>query len=196
MRVTFGEFRGIMRAPGPGGATGIFSGPTLYPVRQSAVARYHSEGLAAAEAALDRGLSGYWSRPGGPSTQARNLRAQFARYVVLDRADGRPAAAVPLGSDVPYGPHTIGVSVDVVLFDAAGYAARLLLWDTAPFSSGIAHLYAAPAVSAVEQELGLPVTHVDVWQLRAGEEIRISRGAALSYLPEVQRRLDVTLGNP
>jgi hypothetical protein len=196
VRVTFGEFRGIMRAPGPGGSAGSFSGPTLYPVRQSAVAQYHAAGLAAAEAALDRGMSRYWSRPGGPSTQARNLRAHFARYVALDRADGRPAARVPLDTDVPCGRNVIGVSVDVVLFDAAGYAARLLLWDTAPFSSEIAHLYAAPAVIAVEQELGLPVSDVDVWQLRSGQEVRISRAAAVGHMSEVQRRLALTLGSP
>src|SRR5438128_7457128 len=91
MRVTFGTFRGIMRNPGPTGAASGFSGPTVYPIRQSAVAQYHSAGLGAAEAALDRGLSGYWSQPGGPSTQARNLRAFFARYVVLDRARGLAA---------------------------------------------------------------------------------------------------------
>jgi hypothetical protein len=194
-RVSFAEFRGVVRSPGAAPpASGGF--PTPHPVRQAAIRRYHDQGLAAARQVLDDGLSRYWSRPGGPATQARNTRSAFARYVELDVSDGRPAAYMGLEHNVVIGSHTVGVRLDVVLFDepGVGYDGRLLLWETAPCTRDLAELYAAPCVEAIEQRLGLPANIIDIWQLRHRTEFRVTSADARARIADVGAVLVRSLG--
>jgi hypothetical protein len=196
-RVSFGVFRGVVRSGGsPGAAGGIGGFPTTTPVREKAVRCLHTLGLAAAQQALDDGLGRYWSTPGGPSTQARNTRRAFARYVDLDRADGRQAALLELGHEVTFGPHTVGARVDVVLFDpsGAGYDGRLLLWDLPPLTRDLAELFAAPCVAAIDAELGLPARQIDVWQLRHRIEITVDARTARGRYNDVATLLTQSLG--
>jgi hypothetical protein len=196
-RLSFGTFRGVVRSGGaPGAATGPGSFPTTTPVRDKAVRCLHAHGLAAAQQALDDGLGGYWSTPGGPSTQARNTRHAFARYVALARADGRQPAAIELKHDAIFGPHTVGARVDVVLFDpsGAGYDGRLLLWDTPQLTHDTAELFAAPCVAAIEAELGLPARQIEVWQLRHGVELTIDAATARTRFDDVTALLAQSLG--
>jgi hypothetical protein len=196
-RVSFGSFRNVVRsggAPGAGAGPGNF--PTTTPVRERAVRCLHRQGLAAAQQALNEGLSGYWSTPGGPSTQARNTRAAFARYVALDRADGRPPAVVELKDDVTFGSHVVGVRVDVVLFEpsGAGYDGRLLLWDTPQLTRDLAELFAAPCVALVDNQLGLPVRQIDLWQLRHRVEVTVDAATARGRYSDVEALLRQSLG--
>lgn len=196
-RVSFGSFREVVRsggAPGAGGGLGNF--PTTTPVREKAVRCLHRQGLAAAQQALNDGLSRYWSTPGGPSTQARNTRAAFARYVALNRADGRPPAIVELKNDVAFGPHVVGARVDVVLFDpsGAGYDGRVLLWDTPQLTRDAAELFAAPCVALIDDHLGLPVRQIDVWQLRHRVEMTVEAATARGRYGDVETLLRNSLG--
>lgn len=196
-RVSFGTFRGVVRSGGArGAAAGLGGFPTTTPVREKAVRYLHAQGLAAAQQTLNDGLSGYWSTPGGPSTQGRNTRRAFARYVELDRADPRQPALVELKHDVAFGPHTVGVRVDVVLFDQSGtgYDGRLLLWDTAQLTRAAAELFAAPCVAVIDAELGLPARQIDVWQLRHRVEITVDAATARGRYNDVDALLRRSLG--
>jgi hypothetical protein len=196
-RISFGTFRGVVRSGGAASAAGGTGGfATTSPVRDKAVRCLHAQGLAAAQQALDDGLGGYWSTPGGPSTQARNTRRAFARYVSLNRADGRQPAVVELKHDATFGPHTVGVRVDVVLFEpsGAGYDGRLLLWDTPQLTRDLAELFTAPCVAAIDAELGLPAHQIEIWQLRHHVEMAIDAQAARGRFNDVSALLTQSLG--
>jgi hypothetical protein len=88
---------------------------------------------------------------------------------------------------VPVGPNDIGVNVDIILMDPGGYCARLLLWDKPVPSESEAELLAAPVAAAIEQELGVGRTSaVEVWHLRSGATLTLSRDKALRRLPEIE----------
>jgi hypothetical protein len=194
-RIPFSDFRSVARSPGSPPDRSGTGFPTPHPVRQRAVRSYHREGLAAARQALDEGLSRYWSRPGGPATQARNTRRAFERYVSLDSADGREFAHLGLEHDVVAGAHSVGTRIDVVLFSPndEGYDGRLLLWDTPRCTQELAELYAAPCVAAIDAVLGLPAQSMGVWQLRHRAEFEVDAEVARDRLGDVTTLLAQSL---
>jgi hypothetical protein len=127
------------------------------------------------------------------ASQARTTRLGFQRYVSLEHQDARFVATVNLEADVSFGPHDVGVRVDVVLFEDDGFAGRVLLWDVSPCDMRLAEMYSAPCVRLIEEGLGLNCHAIDVWQLRHQSEFRVSRQAAMRRLPEVRSTLDLAL---
>jgi hypothetical protein len=112
-------------------------------------------------------------------------------------ADIRPAFAVPLNRDVDYPPDTIGVHIDVILFDPLGYVPRLVLWDANEFTFDRARLYAAPAWHAAEAELGSGrVPRAEVWHLRSGIERLVTAAEAQAAQTEAARVIHRVAGTP
>jgi hypothetical protein len=84
------------------------------------------------------------------------------------------------------GPHIVGVVVDVILLDPAGYVARHVLWDRPELTQENAELLAAPICSALLGELGEDrVVGVEVWHLRSGTQRFVDMNTAMARLPEV-----------
>jgi len=98
-----------------------------------------------------------------------------------------------LRSDLVLPPDELGVYVDVLLLDDAGYVPRLVLWDTNEPTDQRVQLYAAPAWRVAEQELGTGrVPEVEVWHLRSARQFVVSAGsaeAALTTVGQIVHRL-------
>ena len=86
------------------------------------------------------------------------------------------------------GANTVGVSIDLVLLDAAGYVGRLILWDVPPLTQELAELLALPAVAALRAELGDDrVAGVEVWHLRDGTQVLVDAPTAAARLDDASR---------
>jgi hypothetical protein len=187
--VTFATFRAAVRNPAAG-LPGPFQGVSTSSIRQKAVRVFHRQGTVAARAALEQGLGGYFSQPGGPSTQAANTRVAFERYLGLASGDPRPMALLDVTTDVALGTNQVGVRIDVVLFETRGYSGRLLLWDTEPLNRSLAEVFAAPCAVGIDAVLGAGTCQtIEVWQLRHGVEFQVLRSAALAQVSEAATRL-------
>lgn len=201
-RITNGLYRAGVRDRGVtlAAAAATFMPPTPYATATAAVTRYHREDATRAAQALDRSFrnSTYWGASGTPQAGWANaIRDCFATYCKMAASDSRPAFAVPLTRDVDYPPDTIGVHIDVVLLDPDGYVPRLVLWDANDFTKTRAHLYAAPAWYAAEEELGAGrVPRVEVWHLRSGVERIVTSGEAQAAQTEAARVIHRVAGTP
>lgn len=199
MRVTLGDVRDIGRQgvrwrPHPPDA--VIVSPSS--VRSKAVRIYHDETHSSALAYLDgrrrdgsRGLAGTFSPTGSRARQGQRTRQAFARYAQLEVRDGRPVADLALTGDVQIGSHTVGTTVDVVLFTTGGYSGRLLTWDLAGVTPEVADLMAVPAVLLIDQKLGEGTcVDIEVWDLENGVKWLIPRESGLSRLPNAALTLD------
>lgn len=199
-RITLSELKGAIRSPGSRRAPQVGGIPTPMPSAMSAVRRFHGEGAAAAVGYLNQTFSrsSYWGPGGRPQATAwaNAVMRSFDNYVALASADDRPVLPGGVACDVQVGTHTIGVSVDVVLLDAAGYVARHVLWDVPELSQDDAELQAAPIVVGLEAELGPGrVVGVEVWHLRSGSTFFVAAGAAIARLAEVEQIVEAFLAD-
>lgn len=130
-RVTFGVYRKGVREPA---TTLVTAGaanlpPTPMPTATAAIVRHHRDGPAAAAARMDASYrkSSYWGGRGTPAAGWANaMRECYATCVQLTSNDTRPAFATGLNRDFPLPPDELGVYIDVVLLDPAGYVPRLV----------------------------------------------------------------------
>jgi hypothetical protein len=185
VRLTFGVYRAATRDPSVT-VSGYAHGPgfpTPFPIASSAVRRYHREGAAAAERALDRTLrrSAYWGAPGTPRAGwADAIRRCFRTYVDLASPDTRPAFETGYTTDLEYGDDELAVYVDVVFLDPTGYAGRIVLWDRTAVTRHDAVLMAAPVVRALGDELGADrIRSTEVWHLRSTTQHLVTADEAL-----------------
>ncbi|HTZ87655.1 MAG TPA: hypothetical protein VMB05_13395, partial [Solirubrobacteraceae bacterium] len=119
---------------------------------------------------------------------ANAMRACYQTYIRLASTDTRPAFATGLNRDLPLPPDELGVYIDVVLLDPAGYVPRLVLWDSNELTPELAVCYAAPAWAVLEAELGTGrVPAIEVWSLRAPTQRFITPTQAHAALPDVTR---------
>ena len=193
-RITYGLYRKGVREPSLTLTTSAngFSPPTPFPSAASAVVRYHREGGEAAAERLDRSFrnSSYWGPSGSPQNRgwANAIRNCFQTYRNLADQDGRSAFTEGLRSELVLPPDELGVYIDVLLFDSAGYVPRLVLWDTNDPTDQRVLLYAAPAWRVAEEELGTGrVPEVEVWHLRTARQFVVSAGSAEAALPIVDQ---------
>lgn len=192
-RITFGAYRAGVRNTGLTLATygTTFVPPTPFPSASAAVVRFHRDGPEAATRELDRSLrsSSYWGAPGSPQEGWANaIRESFEVYRAMASEDDRPAFVTGLNADLSFPPDELGVHVDVVLLDSAGYVPRLVLWDASDLSGDRAILYAAPAWMAAEQELGPErVPSVEVWHLRSRTQFDVSSAEAEAAMVDARR---------
>ena len=88
--------------------------------------------------------------------------------------------------DLAFPPDELGVYIDVVLLDPAGYVPRLVLWDANELTRTLATYYAAPAWKVLEHELGEGrVAHVEVWSLRAPTQMTVAPAQCQTALDDV-----------
>lgn len=196
-RITLSEFkkaardRSLRRLPTGTGS----SFPTPMPIAASAVRQLHRAGAPSANAQLDAAFnrSTHWGASGPAHARgwATSIRSSFQTYVTLASADARPALAAPVSADVQIGTNTVGVSLDVVLLDPAGYVGRYLLWDKGELTQDNAELLAAPLVQMLQQELGEDrVAGIEIWHLRTGTQSYVDAPTALGRLHEVGSIID------
>jgi hypothetical protein len=165
--------------------------PTPIPTATSAVKRFHQDGAAAAIRQLDQAFdrSDYWGPAGRPQARgwANSIRRCFQGYVDLASGDRRAVVQSPMTTTVQVGGDTVGVSVDVVLSDAAGHVGRVLLWDTPPLTRGDAEILAAVVVQAVNHEFGRGRSAgAEIWHLRSGVQVFVDATTATRRLREVR----------
>jgi hypothetical protein len=165
------------------------------PTATSAVRRFHRDGTAVATAQLNGAFdrSGHWGPNGSPRARgwADAIRACFQTYVELAARDGRPTLGSPVTTDIGVGGDAIGVSLDVVLLDRAGYVGRYLLWDRPDLTRDDAEMLAAPVVRALQQELGEDrVAGAEIWHLRSGDQMFVDVPTALARLAEIEAIVD------
>jgi hypothetical protein len=171
--------------------------PTPYPSASASIARFHREGPDAAWYALDNALasSNYWGPNGTPQATgwANAIRACFRVYRSMAEVDPRPSFATSLNRTLYLPPDDLGVHIDVVLLDPAGYVPRLVLWDKNDLTPDRAALYAAPVWSVLEGELGVGrIPRVEIWHLRSADQEVISAEeatASLERAEEIVRRV-------
>jgi hypothetical protein len=191
-RVTFGLYRAGVRNAGMTLTTAPTTPtPTPFPTATAAIVRHHREGPARAWHEMDRSFrrSPYWGQRGTPQGGwADAIRRCYSTYRELSEVDARPAFAAGLNRDLEFPPDELGVYIDVVLLDPAGYAARLVLWDSNELTQERAVLYAAPAWRVLEDDLGNGrVTGVEVWHLRTAQQITVGPDEAEQALADVER---------
>jgi hypothetical protein len=170
--------------------------PTPLPTATATIVRHHRDGPTIAAARMDASYrkSPYWGARGTPAAGWANaMRGCYATYVQLTSNDTRPAFATGLNRDLPLPPDELGVYLDVVLLDPAGYVPRLVQWDANELTRPLAQRYAAPAWRVLEDELGQGrVAHVEVWSLRAPTQIIVTPAecnAALGDVASIVHRL-------
>jgi hypothetical protein len=186
MRFTFGQFRRASRDPTfriqPGRQSG---GPNTAGTLRASVRAFHQHGEVAGETALERGLSGYFSRPENRG-QADRARQMFRNYVRLSDADGRIAFDFDIAGDLVIGDDTLAVSVDLALLDPNGYAGRIMLWDQLPCDRDAAETIAGPAFQLLVNELGEGRTdNMEVWHMPAPARFAFSAADAMGALRRV-----------
>jgi hypothetical protein len=163
---------------------------------RKAIRLFHTAGVEAASAALEGGLkSGYWRDRG--ISRAKNARQLLDTYIDLARADGRPAS--PVGScDISALGHTINADLDLILHDAVTVTGRLCIYANVgpglPFER-CALIAAAPFRGLCEEFekedslFGETVKGIEVWQLRCGQCVTVSRDAAAAAWPSLLSHL-------
>lgn len=196
-RVTFGMYRVGVREPNTtlgSYAAGRGDAPIVTPIStaRSAVTRHHRESPQAARERLLRSFrdSQYWGPKGRP--QARGWAAAIVRcydtYAQLTSQDRHPSFATALERDLDLPPDALGVHVDVVLLDNAGYVPRLVLWDDNELTASRAVQFAAPAWRVMEDDLGEGrVSAVEVWSLRQPTCRTVTPAEARAAMPQVAR---------
>jgi len=189
-RITLGELKKAGRDPASRRSVGNGSFPTPMPMAMAAVRRLHRDGAASARQRLVRSIeqSDYWGPRGRPQSRswAQGMIECFDTYVQMDLRDGRQALQSGLARDVGLGGNVVGVNLDVILLDPAGYVGRHTLWDRAELTSEDATLQAAPIVSALQDSLGADrVVGVQVWHLRSGTEEFVDANSALARMADV-----------
>ena len=163
--------------------------PTTTSPLRAAVAAYHREGAEAAQKQLNVGLSGYFAQPGAPSVKARMAQVNLDTYINLATQDTREAFDTGVGVDLDFGAHQLFVTLDVLLFDASGYAGRLLLWgdDANSMTLENLELLATTGILAMRQELGEDrIVGVDVWKIRSRSNASVPNARAEVYSGELQ----------
>jgi hypothetical protein len=193
MRFTFGQYRRAARDPTfrvqPGRQSG---GPNTAGTLRASVRAFHRDGEAAGQAALERGLAGYFAKPEN-TRQADRARVMFRNYVRLSQTDGRDAFDFDIEGDLEIGDDTLAVSVDLALFDPNGYAGRILLWDQQPCDRDAALAIAGPAFQLLGNELGSDRTdNVEVWHMPAPARFAFTAAeatAALALMPALLRQM-------
>ncbi len=189
MRFTFGQYRRAARDPTfrvqPGRQSG---GPNTAGTLRASVRAFHRDDEAAGQAALERGLAGYFARPEN-RRQANRARVMFRNYVRLSQADGRDAFDFDIEGDLEIGDDILAVSVDLALFDPNGYAGRIVLWDQQPCDRDAALAIAGPAFQLLGNELGSDRTdNVEVWHMPAPARFAFTAAeatAAVALMPAV-----------
>jgi hypothetical protein len=201
-RVTFGMYRKGVREPAitlrsAAAANANFTLVTPMRTAQSAIARHHREGPAAARERMNRAFreSPYWGPKGTPQARgwADAIRRCYDTYADLSRDDMRPAFATSIGRDLSLPPDILGVHVDVLLLDREGYVPRLVFFDKNDLSRASAIQYAAPVWRVIENELGEGrVAGVEVWSLRQPSQLTVlpaEARAAMTQVANVVHRL-------
>jgi hypothetical protein len=201
MRISGSDLRDIARIGGPGWRPRPPDAVIVTPsgIRKKALSLYHEEGLAEALAYLagnrpgSTGLGGTYGRGGSREQQGRRTAAQFDRYVRYDINDGRPYAELGLSAEVVIGRHVVRATLDVVVFDAVGYAGRLLNWDLQGVDRPVAEMLAVPMVLLMDQQLGTgTAVEVAVWDLEHDRRWIVTRGTALNLVNELAVLLNIT----
>ena len=199
MRFTYSQFREIARTGGTGWRPpNPNAKPTsTYGTRNKAVRLLHEQSEAAAIDYLEgrgdgKGLTGYFGPGERGARQGALTRQAFNYYAAQARRDARPWVNLFLSADVPVGPDTVNVVIDVVLHEVRGYVGRLLLWESATHCNEVlATRYAGPCVGALSQTLGtgIPVAEVEVWHLHDEIKWLIAPEDALEALDDAARGL-------
>lgn len=157
---------------------------------RKAIKMFHTGGVEAASSALEDGLkSEYWRRAG--ISRAKNARYMLDTYIDFARADPRTVSTVGK-SDVRALGYVINADVDVVLHDSLSVAGRVCI--LADVGNGLSldqcALVAAAPFKALCDEFepedalfGETVTGIDIWQLRCGQCIYVSREDATDAWP-------------
>ncbi len=197
-RVTFSMYRIGVREPNTtlrSYAVDRGDRPIVTPtsIARSAITRHHRESPQAARDRLVQSFRGsnYWGAKGRPP--ARGWAAAIVRcydtYAHLTSEDRRPAFATALERDLELPPDdALGVHVDVVLLNDAGYVPRLVLWDDNELTAARAVLFAAPAWRVMEDDLGEGrVPAVEVWSLRQPTCRTVTSADAAAAMPQVAR---------
>ena len=105
----------------------------------------------------------------------------YDNYAQMTSGDTRAMVSTSLERDLDVPPNVIGVRIDALLLDPAGYVPRIVLWDKNELTAERATLYAAPVLLAVEEELGGGrVAETEVLHLRSRLQLIISNDDALS----------------
>jgi hypothetical protein len=191
LRLTFGQFRTAVANPDWRPSDPRPQWPTTTSTLNSAVRTYYSEGLDSAYRRLDRGLSGYFARPGRPAGMARRARALFDVYVNYAADDPGPAFAFGVSQDVPLIGADVQATADVVFYAEDGYVARVILWGTAPLTAPSARVLGALTFLGMDAQLGSGRTSsVDVWHIRSGTLVSLDR----SVLPDGSTAAEAIVG--
>jgi hypothetical protein len=165
-------------------------GPTTDASLRKAVRLFHSQGLEAAMAQIESGLSGPYWRAGRGLTMAKNARQMLDIYIDLAKADDRKASTCGAYT-VPALGHEINADVDLLLTNRGRHVGRLcILGDVGQGLSPqqCALIAAAPLRGLCEQFEGNGlfddlIDGIEVWQLRIGQTDSISRAEALDAWP-------------
>lgn len=200
MRVTNAHIRDIARVGGigwrPPAQDQKITGPSS--IRKKAVTLYHEEGHPAALAYLagrrpgpSKGLSGVFGADGARAGEGNRLQRNFDRYVRHSVNDGREVVETWLPAEVSIGRHLVAGTADVVLFDDAGHAARLLNWDLKGVTREVALVMAVAGYLVVENQYGAGITtDVAVWDLEHERRFAFGRKELHAAVRELGRLLD------
>lgn len=100
-------------------------------------------------------------------------------------------AELTLAEEVDVGSHRVQTTIDVVVFADVGYSGRILNWDRAGVSEGVADTLAAPAALLIDRELGEETcVDIEVWDLGSSEKWVLTREAAFGHVEKLARLLD------
>jgi hypothetical protein len=187
--LSFSQFTQAIRNPSYSIGPAVPAPNTVGTLRK-AVRTYHQRGVAAAEAALREGLSGYFSRPGAPSTKADVARDLFARYLDYDLDDGRPAFDTDIEPVVSFAGNDVKFRIDVGLLGEHGYVGRVILWDTTPCSERQAAMIACGCAIGFERAMGSGrIDDIQVWHLRTEKQYVVPYREAVRLRTQTTTRI-------
>lgn len=200
-RVTLGGFKASLKDPARRAGAHADPPPSPMTMANTAVRRFHRDGEFAARQYLTRTIqrSPYWG-PAGPAnarTWAASILDYFDNYVAMATSDSRRWLPMTVSSETRFGPHTVGVRLDVVLLDGQGYVARIPLWEKDPLHADVMTTLACPILMAVGDELGMAkAVGVDFWHLRTRAPTHVPARAALGQRGAVVGVINRYLGVP
>jgi len=191
MIFTFGQFRRAARDPSfrvnPGRQSG---GPNTAGTLRASVRAFHRDGEAASRLALERGLSGYFSKPQNRRAADR-ARVMLRNYITLSEADGRAAFDFDVAGELEIGADVLKVSVDLALLDPNGYCGRIMLWDQLACDREAAATIAGPAFRVLADELGPDRTdNIEVWHMPTRARYPFTSAEAAASFTRVARLLE------
>lgn len=175
-------------------------GPSTDASVRKAIREYHEDGVDAAWASLEAGLSGeYWTDKKG-LTKAKTARDLLDSYLQLAATDTRVAVGVTAHT-IRWAEHDIAANVDVLLSEPRGHVGRVCLTGVVPRSPNDAELAliaAAPLQGLLHEfESRLfdnVIAEIEIWTLRTGTTAVVSREQAEVAWPQLLQHLQRAIG--